>query len=347
MGPLLFSSTWTSSQQLVQKAAQICRLYYFLSKTSWSPDNEWTVVPSKLCIWHKWVTREDPHVPSSRFYPVCTAQEPGHWCCRSGWVPAPGRGTGSTSTDRQTPGHWRGSCPWGWSCCAQSMPMDMALSLPSFMYSSILYLLLFPLQIFLQQMRRCAERPAVFPDEVVPCLLKSSSGKWAQPPFSVCFFKLGVHLPRCCLLWLLIEIVCFAEIMMKDEIFVSTHALIDVLGIYFGSAKLIWSRHHYYIWRWKVTATSVKRNYTLSSKCISMLQFTSGCQKKGKETALKWITESHLASHQKKKKKSVYDVALQKNTLRIRKTIKKGRLWGRFLKNSKDKGCKSRHSSTW
>lgn len=104
---------------------------FLLRKTSWSP-RQWMVVPSKLRIWHKWVTREDPQAPSSLFYPMCTAQEPGHWCCRNGRVPALGRGTGSTSMGRQTPGHWRASCPCGWSCCAQSMTMDMALSLPSF-----------------------------------------------------------------------------------------------------------------------------------------------------------------------------------------------------------------------
>lgn len=133
------------------------------------------------------VSYEGLQVPSSLFHPICTAQEPGHWCCRSGQVPALGRRTGSTSMGRQNPGHWRASCASGWSCCAQSMPMDMAPSLPSFKWSKILYLLLFPLQIFLQLMRTCAEGPAVFSDEVVPvCWSPHLENKHSL--FSQCIF---------------------------------------------------------------------------------------------------------------------------------------------------------------
>lgn len=65
--------------------------------------------------------------------------------------------------------------------------------------------------------------------------------KMSTASFLSMFFKIGVHLLWCCIQWLSIEILCCAEIVTKEEIFVSTHAIIHVLRIYFGSAKLVWS----------------------------------------------------------------------------------------------------------
>lgn len=154
-------------------------------------------MPSKLCIWHKWVTREDPQVPSSLFYLVCTAQEPGHRCWRSGWVPALGRGIGHTSMDRQTPGHWRTSYPCGLSCCAQNKPCFCPVS------SKAVFCI-------------CSYFPCKFSFSrwgdvqrgLLCSLMKSCSICWSphlkneHRLLSQYVFKTSVHFLWCCLQWL-------------------------------------------------------------------------------------------------------------------------------------------------
>lgn len=134
-----------------------------------------------------WVTRGSPQAFSSLFYPMCLTQEPGHQCCSGGWVPALWRRTRSTFTVRQTPGSWRVSCP---VCLvlriehANGRGHDSALLQ---VQATLCICSLFPGTFAFSRERGICRGHTVVCDEAMLYLLKSSSGKRAQPPFSVYF----------------------------------------------------------------------------------------------------------------------------------------------------------------
>lgn len=105
----LFLSVWTLGQQLVQKAAQLCKVFFLFA---WGKQvaipRKLTVVPSKPCIWQKWVTREGPHVPSSLFYPHSPNRGTRPLVLQWWLSPSSQEEDKDTFMGRQTPGH---SCP--------------------------------------------------------------------------------------------------------------------------------------------------------------------------------------------------------------------------------------------
>lgn len=141
--------------------------------------------------------------------------------------------------------------------------------------------------------------------------------KISTASFLSMFFKIGVHLLWCCLQWLSIEIMCFAEIVMKEETFLSTHALIDVLWMYFASAKLVWS------WMASLVYLQVEgHSYLVKKKLLFHRNVSLCCSsfRKSKERqshrkALKWITEAHLMSYKKKKKNQTMMSLFRKKAL--------------------------------